>query len=296
MSAKFAIASINWTNDDDPSLGGDISLEQCLAEMVLAGFSACELNNRFPKNLESIKKITAEYNLKLTTDWIGTKFTKEDNFFESLQMFKEKVSFLKHLGIKALKVCECGSSIQQTSLPILHTKVGFSEKEWQMLFMGLQKIGEIARDEGLFIAYHPHLGTGIENSYQINRLMNETDPDLIFLLPDTGHLYVADINPFEIFETYYKRIKYVHLKDVRQEILSLVKNKEYSFMKAIRSGLFTVPGDGVINFKPIFDLLIKNRFNDWLVVEAEQDPKKANPLVYAKKARKFLRDNFERYL
>ena len=69
---------------------------------------------------------------------------------------------------------------------------------------------------------------------------------------------------------------------MRKEILKRSLKDDLSFRKAFLEGAFTVPGDGCINYKPLFDILKKNNYSGWLVVEAEQDPNKANPLEYAK--------------
>jgi inosose dehydratase len=82
----------------------------------------------------------------------------------------------------------------------------------------------------------------------------------------------------------------VHLKDIRKEVLKKTHRQDWSFLKAVKEGVFTVPGDGMIAFEPIFRILKENDYKGWMVVEAEQDPAKANPLEYAVKARKFIRE------
>ncbi len=293
MSIRFAIAPINWSNDDDHTLGANISLQQCLEEMVKSGYSGCELGHKFPKNPLKLKKTVDTFGLQVTSDWIGTELSVKGRYEQSIADFKARVNFLKPLGAKALKVCECGHSIQQTNNPIFSTKVEFSDAQWHLVSQGLNRMGEIARKANMFVSYHQHLGTGVESEEQLHRLMSTTDPELVTLLPDTGHLLAAGMNPLDIFFRYLSRIKYVHLKDVRGEILAIAKQKNLSFMDAVRAGLFSVPGDGSINFAPIFKLLKKNHYQGWLVVEAEQDPRKAPPYLYAKKARQFLREHFQ---
>lgn len=292
MSINFAIAPINWSNDDDPNLGGEIPLEQCLDEMVRAGYQGCELGNKFPKNLSQLKKTVNHYGLQVCSDWIGTELTQKSRYNDTLEHFSRRVEFLRELGVKALKVCECGHSLQQSEKPIFSTKVRFSVEQWNALFAGLERMGEIANKAGMYVAYHQHLGTGVESEHELDRLMANTDPKCVTLLPDTGHLYAAGMNPVEIFDRYRERINYIHLKDVRKNILIEAKRKGYSFMDAVRAGMFSVPGDGCIDFAPIFKLLKKTNFSGWMVVEAEQDPKIAPPFLYARMARLFLKNHF----
>lgn len=292
MVVRFCIAPINWTNDDDPSLGGEISLEQCLTEMREAGFDGCELGNKFPKEISALSDCLSRFNLTLTTDWIGTEFTVDNAFESTLDHFARRCAFLKNFGVEALKVCEVGHCIQQTSQPIFSTWVTFSNEQWRRLIKGLHKAGEIAQDHGMYVAYHHHLGTGVQTERDIDRLMDQTDSSSVTLLPDTGHLYAAHIDPLSIFKRYGSRIRYVHLKDVRKEVFTWAKSQPVSFMDCVRAGLFTVPGDGCIEFAAIFAELKRHQYDGWLVVEAEQDPNMSPPLPLARKARELLRDHF----
>ena len=152
-------------------------------------------------------------------------------------------------------------------------------------------IGEIARDNEMINAYHYHMGTMVQNLGEINRLMELTDPALVYLLVDTGHAHYAGDDPLSIVRKYGPRIRNVHLKDIRQEILDIVHSEKMSFLDSVKAGVFTVPGDGCIDFLPIFKALADAGYGGWFVVEAEQDPDKANPLEYAKIARNFIREN-----
>jgi inosose dehydratase len=124
----------------------------------------------------------------------------------------------------------------------------------------------------------------------VDRLMDSTDPELVHLLLDTGHLAFAGDDPLDAAKTYGSRIKHVHLKDVRAEVVERIREENLSFRDAIEAGVFTVPGDGAIDFVPIFEAFADSGFEGWIVVEAEQDPAKANPLEYAKMARSYLRE------
>jgi inosose dehydratase len=118
--------------------------------------------------------------------------------------------------------------------------------------------------------------------------MERTDPELVHLLLDTGHLAFAGADPLQVAREHAARIKHVHLKDVRPDVVKRARKQKLSFQQAIEDGVFTVPGDGAIDFVPILDVLAGAGFEGWLVVEAEQDPAKACPLQYAKMARAYL--------
>jgi inosose dehydratase len=158
------------------------------------------------------------------------------------------------------------------------------------LTSGLDELGRIAASAGLKLSYHHHMGTGVMTRADVDRLMASTDPELVHLLLDTGHMAFAGDDPLDLARAYADRIGHVHLKSVRPEIVSLVREEGLSFQEAIQRGVFTVPGDGGIDFRPILEVLAAAHYQGWLVVEAEQDPNKAVPLEYAKKARAYLAD------
>jgi inosose dehydratase len=166
----------------------------------------------------------------------------------------------------------------------------FTDAQWDDLTSGLDELGSIARSAGMKLSYHHHMGTGVMSRDDIDRLMASTDPDLVHLLLDTGHLAFAGDDPLDVARAYAHRIGHVHMKSVRPEVVSRVREEGLSFQEGIELGVFTVPGDGAIDFRPILEVLADAHYRGWLVVEAEQDPNKAVPLEYAKKARAYLTD------
>ena len=118
--------------------------------------------------------------------------------------------------------------------------------------------------------------------------MEGTDPEYVSLLFDTGHFAYCGEDPLEMVKKHIGRIRHVHLKDIRPEVVETVKKGNKSFLDGVRMGAFTIPGDGCIDFEPIFAVLEKAGYEGYMLVEAEQDPAKANPLEYAIRARKFI--------
>lgn len=286
---KLAIAPIGWSNDDMPELGGHIPFEQCIKEMAAAEFQGCEVGNKFPRDPDVLHAALAQHDLSVASAWFSTYFTEENRTQETIDNFIVHMNFLKNMGAKVIVVCECGHSIQGQAQPVLENKPQFTQQQWQALIDGLHHLGKLANENAMSIVYHHHMGTGIQQQEDIDRLMQNTDPALVSLLLDTGHLRFADNNPLLTLQKHYARIKHVHLKDIRSDVLKQVKEQNLSFLDAVRAGVFTVPGDGCVEFEPIFQGLFDVNYQGWWVVEAEQDPEKANPLVYAKMAREYLR-------
>lgn len=289
MNIKLGIAPINWCNDDDPNLGKEISFEQCINEMSLAGYKGTELGNKYPRDVKVLKKALEHKGLQLSSAWFSTFFTVPDQYKNTLSRFLEHLSFMRAMGASFINICECGHAIQGTDLPVISpSKPEFTQEQWEQLTNGLHAIGRIAYDFNMQLVYHYHAGTGVYSANEIDLLMERTSPELISLLLDTGHAVFAGVDPLNLISQYGDRIKYVHLKDIRSEVLKKTEVEQLNFMDAVRAGVFTVPGDGAIDFIPIINALKRNKYNGWMIVEAEQDPAKTPPLEYAKNAFSYL--------
>jgi inosose dehydratase len=151
-------------------------------------------------------------------------------------------------------------------------------------------LGARAEEKGMTLTYHHHMGTGVQTGAEIDRLMGMTDPSRLSLLYDTGHLVFSGEDYTAVLERHAARVRHVHLKDVRMDVLARVKTERMSFLQAVKAGVFTVPGDGGVGFETVFRGLKAHGYRGWYVVEAEQDPAKANPFEYAVKARAFIRE------
>ncbi len=287
---KLAIAPIGWTNDDLPDLGGENTFEQCVSEMALAGFKGSEIGNKYPKDPAVLKHYLDVRGLQICNAWFSSLFTS-DPYEVTKEAFIAHRDRLNALGAKIIGASEQGNSIQGKPLNIFGPdKPVYTKEQWEAVAEGYNKLGQLARDVGMTLTIHHHMGTGIQTAEEIDTLMAMTDPNLVYLLFDSGHLTFAGIDPLPILKKYVSRIRHVHLKDVRQSIRAQAEKEGWSFLTAVRAGVFTVPGDGDVDFAPIFDVLEKEGYEGWVVVEAEQDPAKANPFEYAVKARRYIRE------
>ena len=216
----------------------------------------------------------------------GENWSKQ--YEETEKEFIKQTDFLKAMGAKVIGVSEQSYSIQGKDQPIFEGKYVMNDEEWKLLTDGLNKLGQIAKDKGMMLTFHHHMGTVIQTEEEIDRFMNEVDKDLVYLLFDSGHCSFAGIDPVKVLSKYIDRTRHIHLKDLRSDVVAQSKKEGWSFLKGVREGTFTVPGDGDVDFAPIFDIIEKSGYEGYVVVEAEQDPAKANPLEYAMKARKYI--------
>lgn len=286
---RLGIAPIAWTNDDMPDLGKENTFEQCVSEMALAGFTGSEVGNKYPKDPEVLKKALELRGVEICNQWFSS-FLLTKPFEEVEKEFRAQLTFLKAMGSKIIGASEQSYSVQgQMETPVFGHKYVMNEEEWNTLCQGLNKLGKIAKDEyGISLTFHHHMGTVVQTAEETERLMEGTDPEYVSLLFDSGHFAYCGENPVAMVAKYVDRIKHVHLKDIRPEVVEKVKAEDMSFLAGVRAGAFTIPGDGCVDFDSIFKVLEEADYAGYMVVEAEQDPAKANPLEYAIRARKFI--------
>ena len=286
---KLGIAPIAWTNDDMPDLGKENTFEQCVSEMALAGFTGSEVGNKYPRDTEALKKALQLRRMEICNQWFSC-FLLTKPLEEVEREFRNQLSYLKTMGAKIIGVSEQSHSVQgMVDTPIFGHKYVMSDEEWEVFCKGLNRLGKIAKEEyGISLTFHHHMGTVVQDEAEVDRMMENTDSEYVSLLFDTGHFAYCGVSPLKMVKKYTGRIKHVHLKDIRKEVVEKVKAENLSFLDGVRLGTFTVPGDGCIDFDPIFKVLEVSGYEGYMLVEAEQDPAKANPLEYAIKARKYI--------
>jgi inosose dehydratase len=283
---KWGISAINWVNEDIPELGDHYTFEDLVSEMSSLGFVGTEMSRKFPQDPDILFKELKARGLRLASQWKGVLFSDPRYRESELQAYSDHVDFLKKMGCKQVVTCELGGSVHAD--PRRSSNKGevkqLTDDEWKHMVEGLHQAGEICKENDMELVYHYHAGTVVEKPEEIHRLMETTDSTLVHLLYDTGHAYYGGSNPLDILNKYHDRIKHVHLKDVRKDVLEQVRNEKIHFIKAIEKGVFTVPGDGCIDFTPIFKNLMAYHYDGWAILEAEQDPDIANPYDYAEKS------------
>jgi inosose dehydratase len=290
MAIKIGANPIGWSNDDLRTLGGETPLETCLTEAKQAGFVGMELGHKFPREPVALKRVLDQHGLELVSGWYSMALLERDVDAEWAAIQDHK-NLLNALGSRVLIVAETSNAIHgDRSIP-LSRRPRLTEQQWPVFTERLGRLAARLNDEGMQLVYHHHMGTVIETGDEVHRMMQMTSAPMHLLL-DTGHLTFAGADPVEFARAYRPRISHVHAKDVRAAVLADVKAKDTSFLDAVVHGVYSVPGDGMVDFAAVFAEL--PGYDGWVVVEAEQDPAKAHPLTYAKLGHtnlvRFLRD------
>ncbi|HEX2861812.1 MAG TPA: myo-inosose-2 dehydratase [Lacunisphaera sp.] len=283
---------IIWSNDDFDDLAGDVPLDTILAEMRAAGFAGSELGHAYPRNPATLAAALGRHRLRLVSGWHSTYLASRPLAGEE-NAFRAHLNLLKTLGARVAIVAECTRCIHGTR----DAALGFSAagtprlraSEWSLLVSGLAQLARIAAEEEMRLVYHHHMGTVIQLEEDLERLLAAAPA--VSLLLDPGHLALARIDPVKVARRHAGRIGHVHLKSVRPEVVAKAKKEKWSFHRAVANGVFTIPGEGSVDFPAIFAVLASVDYRGWLVAEAEEDPVKVPALPKAKKARAYVRQH-----
>jgi inosose dehydratase len=280
MPVRLGISPIGWSNDDLLELGGDIPLDSCLGEARAAGYEGIELGHKFPRDPTVLRQILERFGLALISGWYSGRLLERPVKAE-IAAIELHCALLVAMGCTVLVYAETSGSIAGDRRRPLSGRPRLGAGDWQDFGARLTELADHLSACGIGLVYHHHMGTVIESEAEIDRLMAVTG-DKVGLLLDTGHAVYAGIDPAALVRRHGDRIKHVHCKDVRREVLAHVRTDDTSFLDAVLDGVFTVPGDGCIDFSGVLAELAAADYDGWLVVEAEQDPEKAAPLAYAR--------------
>lgn len=280
MAIRIGINPLTWTNDDMPELGAETPLDVCLAEAKQAGYQGVELGNKFPRKSYELRPILAKHSLDLVSGWYSSRLLER-----SVEAEKEAVA--AHLTLLADMKCpvmvyaEVTNCVHGSRDTPVSKRPKIAEDQWAEFGRRMTEMGRYLERRGMKLAYHHHMGTVVETEAEIDRLMQVTGPEVGLLL-DTGHLTYAGGDPVAAAKRHAQRIVHVHCKDVRADVLKAAKAADKSFLNSVLDGVFTVPGDGCVEYRQVLKPIAEAGYGGWLVVEAEQDPAKAHPLTYAK--------------
>ena len=276
---------IAWSNDDLRELGGATPLETCLREARKAGFEGIEMGHKFPREAAALRQALAPSGLALVSGWYSAELLRRDVAAERIAM-RPHLELLQALGCRVLIVAETSNAIHGNRAVPLSRRPVLPAEDWPEFGRRLTELGKVVADAGLDLVYHHHMGTVVQSEEEIDRLMDGTAPALRLLL-DTGHALFGGADPVVLARRWCERIGHVHCKDVRPDVPHEARQRDLSFLDAVIVGVFTVPGDGIVDFPAVLRELPD--YDRWLVVEAEQDPAKANPLHYARLGHNNLR-------
>lgn len=275
---------IGWSNDDLQEIGGATTLETCLAEAREAGFEGMELGHKFPREAKALQAALAPFGMACISGWYSAELLLREPA-EEMRHLRAHLDLLKAMGSNVLVFAETSNAIHGNRAMQLSQRPRMAKEAWKRWGERLTAVAEATLKEGVRVVYHHHMGTIVEDEADIDAMMTQTG-EAVHLLLDTGHATWGGADPAVLAARYRARISHVHAKDVRKAVMDQARREDWSFLDAVLGkgadlGVYTVPGDGMVDYPAVFRAL--PGYSGWVVVEAEQDPEKAHPLTYAKK-------------
>jgi inosose dehydratase len=284
LKAKLGMSPIAWWNDDLPQLSDDVSLEECLRQSRSAGFTGMEKGRRFPESAAEMLPILKKADVTLCGGWFSGTIVNE-SVDANKQRIKPMIDLFKAVSAPCIVYGEVGRSIQGDQSKPLATKPKLSDAEMKDYGAKMSDFASWVEAQGMPLVYHHHMAAVVETEPELDAFMASSSISLLF---DAGHMAFAGGDVLRCIDKHHARIKHVHTKDVRMEVISKLDRTKESFLDAVIKGAFTVPGDGSLDFAAIVKKLSSYKYEGWFVVEAEQDPKKAPPIKMAEIGHKEL--------
>lgn len=294
MPIRIGANPIGWSNDDLQEIGGATPLETCLAEAREAGFVGMELGHKFPREPKALKAALEPFGMACISGWYSAELLKRDSD-EEMTHLRPHLDLLKAMGSTVLVFAETSNAIHGDRRKPLSRRPVLAAGDWAEFGRRVTRVAEQTLAEGVRLVYHHHMGTIVESAADIDAFMAATG-EAAHLLLDTGHATWGGADPVTLAERYRGRISHVHAKDVRKAVMEQARREDWSFLDAVLGkgtelGVYTVPGDGMVDYTAVFKAL--PGYSGWVVVEAEQDPEKAHPLTYARKGVAHLKQSLK---
>lgn len=282
MSISIGISPISWQNDDLPELTAAYTMEQALLEAREIGYTGVERGRRMPQDTEGLRSYLADNELSLCGGWCSGNLMTS-SVADEKQLISQQVEQFVALGSPCIVYAECSNTVQGNQAVAVNDRPKLTRDEVLRYADKLSELASWTASQGMVLAYHHHMGSMIEDQDDVDWLMEGSSDD-VTLLFDTGHLHFGGADVVRTLDTWGHRVRHVHFKDVREDVMHRARRENMSFLDAVIAGVFTVPGDpqGCIDFQGVTDTLRRQDYAGWIVVEAEQDPAKAPPYEYAR--------------
>lgn len=278
---RYGTNPIAWANDDDRSIGAHIPTEQILGEAgEIIGFDGIENGHRWPEDPAELKALLGRHGLAFISGWYSLELLTR-SVEREIEAFQPQLARLKHNGCEVAIVCETSNAIHgRADLP-LSRRERLSPEAMQVFGAKVEAFAGYVAAQGLTLVYHHHMGTVVESPEEIDAFMAATGPHTKLLF-DAGHCFFGGGDPEAVLARHVGRVRHFHAKNVRPAVMRAVRENDWSFLRGVVEGVFTVPGDpeGGIDFAPLLRTLAAADYDGWLVIEAEQDPAVRNPLEY----------------
>jgi inosose dehydratase len=270
---KFASAPDSWGVLDYPGPSWEQSYEKMLDEMVEAGYTGTELGpyGFFPSDACVLKPQLDKRGLKLLASFVPVPLGDAASTRAVVEQIRKVGALLSALGAPFLVLADaqCAERDRISGRVPADGSAGWTSEQWKQVAKVVADAARVAGDYGLDLVFHPHVATYVETPDEVEKFYDVTSATGIGLCLDTGHCVYGGGDSIAEAEKYRHILRFVHIKDTNAQVLAESRRKKLTFDQAIEDKVFTIIGQGSIDFAGFFRVLARNNYSGWMVVEQD---------------------------
>jgi inosose dehydratase len=234
--------------------------ERVLREMADLGLAATEFgpDGFLPADPQQAADLLAAHGMRAVGGFVPVVLF--DGSRDPLPEVERALAHFRAANATSLVLAAASGTEGYDARPVL------DETQWEVLLANLDRIRDVAGEQGIEATLHPHVGTMVENAEEVDRVLTGST---IGLTLDTGHLLVGGADPVAITRAATDRIRHTHLKDVRADVAGRVRAGELTYTDGVRRGLYVPLGQGDVDVAAIVRTLEDAGYQGWYVMEQD---------------------------
>jgi inosose dehydratase len=269
----FASAPDSWGVLDYPGPSWEQSYEKMLDEMAAAGYAGSELGpyGFFPIDPRVLQPQLERRKLKLLASFVPVRMTDPAAGTAVIERIRKVGHLLAELKAPFLVMADDQSPERNAYSGRAYDKdcPTLTAQQWKHVGKIVADAEKVANEFGLDLVFHPHVATYVETPEECELFYNAASHTNVGLCLDTGHCMYGHGDSVKEAEKYKSKLRFVHIKDCDTKVLAEARRKKWTFEEAIEHKVFTIIGQGDIDFPAFFRTLLKNGYSGWSVVEQD---------------------------
>ena len=273
MPIRIANAPASW-GIEDPEDGANPAFADVLDQVAAAGYAGTELGplGYLPTDAHALDGELRRRELELVAGFLFEPLHTPAGIEAALAQAERTCELLAAAGAGLLVIIQGFTPERERAAGRPGAAPALTDDGWRTMVSGVHEVARVAAGHGLVPCFHPHAGTAVEFEPEIERLVEDTDPELVALCIDTGHCAYAGVDPVALYRRHAGRIAYLHLKDVDRGRLRSALGAALGFEAAVGPGVFCPLGEGVVDFAALRAALAEHGFDGWATVEQDRLP------------------------